>query len=393
MSYLKFLIPAVTIMLLLLVGMASPASAAATLLPAPTGQYNVGERTVFLADPARSNRQVQAQVWYPTSATSGTLAKYLSENASRDQTIALRLTNGLEGRSCYAFFGSVSCFGVAVANTMYPRINQRDTHAFVNAPIRTDLGQLPVVVLSPGFGVPSYLYAAISEDLASNGYIVVATSVTGESIANEVSTGVATQNVSGVNQAAFNQRIADYRFIMNQVGSLPNGIGAQTDLTRIGGGGHSWGGYTAMEAAYADARILAVANLDGTPGWQSNSAATNMAMNNGLQKPVLRLQGGTTDNGSGTQNTTWGIYNTHPHGPLYSLNFTGAGHYHFADACYVGIPAHQTDPLYCGVADVPLTMNSVRAYTLAFFDRHLKGLPGTLLDAPSPQYPNVTFLP
>ncbi len=391
MSKLKFLIPVVATLMLLL-GMASPASAATTLLPAPTGQYKIGEKTVFLVDSSRSNRQVQAQVWYPTSATSGTLAKYLSETASRDQSIALSLTNGLEGRSCYAFFGSVSCFGAAVANTMYPRINQRDTHAFVNAPIRTDLGKFPVIVLSPGFGVPSYLYAAVSEDLASNGYIVVSTSVTGESIANEVSNGVATQNVSGVNQAAFNQRIADYRFVLNQLGNLPNGIGTQADLTHIGGGGHSWGGYTSMETAYSDSRILAVANMDGTPGWQANSAATNNAMNNGLAQPVLRLQGGTTDNGSHVQDITWGQYNTHPHGPLYQLNFAGAGHYFFSDACYTGYPARQTDPLYCGSANVALTMDAYRAYTLAFFNKHVKGQATTLLDGPSPLYPNVTFM-
>lgn len=392
MPKIKFLIPVVAATLMTLVGFATPASAATTLLPTPTGQYGIGEKTVFLVDSARSNRQVEAQVWYPTTATSGAVARYLSQNTTNDQTIALALTNGLEGRSCYAFFGSVSCFGTALANTMYPRINQRDTHAFMNAPIRTDLGKFPVVVLSPGFGVPSYLYAALSENLASNGYIVVSTSVTGESIANEVSNGVARQSVSGVNQAAFDQRLADYRFVMNQLGNLPSGIGAQVDLARAGGGGHSWGGYTSMEAAYSDSRLLALANLDGTPGWSGTSAASNNAMNNGLQKPVLRLQGGTTDDGSHVQATTWAQYNSHPHGPLYQLNFTGAGHYFFSDACYTGYPARQTDPLYCGTANVSLTMDAYRAYTLAFFDKHLKGQETTLFDAPSPQFPNVTFI-
>lgn len=391
MSKFKFIVPVVAAFLLV-VGFAAPASAAPTLLPAPTGTHKIGEKTVFLTDPARSNRQIQAQVWYPTSATTGTLAKYISENASRDQTIALRLTNGFEGRSCYVFFGSVNCFGTPVANTMYPRINQRDTHAFVNAPIRTDAGKFPVIVLSPGFGVPSYLYAAVSEDLASNGYIVVSTSVTGESIANEVSNGVATQTVTGVNQAAFNQRIADYRFVMNQLGNLPSGIGAQADLTRIGGGGHSWGGYTSMEAAYSDPRLLALANMDGTPGWSGTSAASNNALNNGIPQPVLRLQGGTTDNGSNVQNITWDQYETHPHGPLYQLNFVGAGHYFFTDACYTGMPARQADPLYCGPANVALTMDAYRAYTLAFFNKHIKGEATTLFDAPSPQFPNVTFI-
>jgi dienelactone hydrolase len=391
MSTLKFLTPVVATLMLLL-GVTAPVSAATTLLPTPTGQYSIGEKTVFLVDATRSNRQVEAQLWYPTAASSGTLARYLSQNTSNDQTIALALTNGLEGRSCYAFFGSVSCIGTPVANTMYPRINQRDTHAFVNAPIRTDLGKLPVVVLSPGFGVPSYLYAAVSEDLASNGYIVVSTSVTGESIANEVSNGVARQTVTGANQAAFDQRIADYRFVMNQLGTLPSGIGAQADLAHIGGGGHSWGGYTSMEAAYSDSRLLALANLDGTPGYPTNSAASNNAMNHGLSQPVLRLQGGTTDNGSHVQATTWGTYNTHPHGPLYQLNFADAGHYFFSDACYTGYPAHQSDPLYCGAANISLTMDSVRAYILAFYNEYLKGQPTTLFDAPSPLYPNVTFI-
>jgi predicted dienelactone hydrolase len=392
MSKLKFIVPVVAAFALLL-GVAAPASAATTVLPTPTGQYKVGEKTVFLVDATRSNRQVEAHVWYPTTATTGTLSRYLSQNATYDQTIALALNSGLDGRYCYLFFGTVNCFGAAPENTMYGRVNQRDTHAFVNAPIRTDLGQLPVVVLSPGFGIPSSLYSAVSEDLASNGYIVVSTSVTNEALANEVSNGVVQNSAPNATQAAFNQRIADYKFTLGQISTLPGGIGAQADLTHIGGGGHSWGGYTALEAAYSDPRITAVASLDGTPGWPTNTPATNMAMNNGVQKPVLRLQGGTTDDGSHKQAITWGQYASHPHGPLYQLSFAGAGHYFFSDACYTGYPSRQADPLFCGVANVQQTMDSVRAYTLAFFNKHLKGQAAPLLDAPSAQFPNVTFLP
>jgi hypothetical protein len=32
-----------------------------------------------------------------------------------------------------------------------------------------------------------------------------------------------------------------------------------------------------------------------------------------------------------------------------------------------------------------------RAYVRAFFDLHLRGQPQTLLDQPSPRYPEVTF--
>lgn len=378
------------VMSFIALGFANTASAASTLLPSPTGQYAIGEKTIFLADPARSNRQVQAQVWYPTSTSSGAVARYLSQNTSYDSTIALALTNGLEGRYCMSFFGSINCMGTPLANTMYPRINQRDTHAFVNAPIRTDLGKLPVIALSPAFGVPSYLYTAVSEDLASNGYIVVSTSVTNESIANEVSNGVARQNTS-LGQTAFNQRIADYRFVINQLGNLPSGIGAQADLTRIGGGGHSWGSYTSMEAAYSDPRILAVASLDGSPGWTTTSAATNQAKLNGISQPVLRMQSSGTATNTDLV-TTWAEYNSHAHGPLHQLYFAGTGHYSFTDSCYTGFPARQTDPQYCGSGNVSLAMDAKRAYTLAFYNKYIKGEATTLFDGPSPAFPNVTFM-
>jgi hypothetical protein len=33
----------------------------------------------------------------------------------------------------------------------------------------------------------------------------------------------------------------------------------------------------------------------------------------------------------------------------------------------------------------------VNAYTLVFFDRHLKGMPATLRDGPAAHYPEVRF--
>jgi hypothetical protein len=44
-----------------------------------------------------------------------------------------------------------------------------------------------------------------------------------------------------------------------------------------------------------------------------------------------------------------------------------------------------------GPIDAHRVHRIVNAYTLAFFDRHLKGLPATLLDGPAAQYPDVRF--
>jgi hypothetical protein len=44
-----------------------------------------------------------------------------------------------------------------------------------------------------------------------------------------------------------------------------------------------------------------------------------------------------------------------------------------------------------GPIDAERAHNIINAHSLAFFDRHLKGLPTTLLDSPAEQYPEVLF--
>jgi hypothetical protein len=44
-----------------------------------------------------------------------------------------------------------------------------------------------------------------------------------------------------------------------------------------------------------------------------------------------------------------------------------------------------------GPIDAHRVHRIVNAYTLAFFDRHLKGRQATLIDGPAAQYPEVRF--
>jgi hypothetical protein len=44
-----------------------------------------------------------------------------------------------------------------------------------------------------------------------------------------------------------------------------------------------------------------------------------------------------------------------------------------------------------GPIDAHRVHRIVNAYTLAFFDRPLKGLPATMLDEPAAQFPDVRF--
>jgi len=70
------------------------------------------------------------------------------------------------------------------------------------------------------------------------------------------------------------------------------------------------------------------------------------------------------------------------------LIVAGARHASFTD---LGLLADQlgvdTEASTSGARSLDIT----RAYVRAFFDQHLRGEPQTLLDQPSPRYPEVTF--
>ena len=88
-----------------------------------------------------------AQFWYPTAAT-GPPAAYLCPAVAR-------------------FIAKNN--GVAPALLQGVKLN-----ATANAAPLQRRGGWPVVLFSPGFGVERGLYASLTEDLASHGYVVVA---------------------------------------------------------------------------------------------------------------------------------------------------------------------------------------------------------------------------
>lgn len=374
---------------------------AATILPTLTGPNPVGNRRLFLTDTSRpdpfsgaATRQVSVTAWYP-SLTIGSPARYLSATDSSDETMALALTNGLEGAGCTKSWwnGTITCGGlfgnVNPNTTMFPNIRARDTRATVNGTPRTDLGLLPTVVFSPGFGVPGNHASIIAEELASHGYLVLTLSHTWESIATELAGSVALQNGGAVSNQwgkVLAARVADAKFVLNQLPTLPNGIGAVHDPTRIAAAGHSFGGLTGLELAYQDSRIKAVCVLDGTAGY---TGTTNGAQDHGLPIPVMLLSA--TVNLSdgvlvGAEHPSWATYQTHPHGPLYLYQVAGTKHFAFTD---VGM-------LTVKPADLLGTIAASRAMALhprwarAFLDTHLRSTPDPLLTLPSTDWPEVT---
>lgn len=376
---------------------------AVTVLPAMTGPHGVGNRRLFLTDTSRTDpilgsgpRQISVIAWYP-SPSAGAPARYLSNTDSFDATMALQLTNGLENAGCSKNFwtGAITCGGffggVNVNSTMYPNIRSRDTRAVLNGAVSTDLGLLPVVVFSPGFGVPGNHSSILAQELASWGYLVLTLSCTYESIVTELANSVVSQNGGGVSnqwQKVLTARMGDCTYVLNQLGSLPLGIGNQADLDKVAMAGHSYGGYTALEMAYHDSRVKAVAVLDGTAGY---AGTENHAQDNGVQQPVMLLSGQINGGDNylvGGEHASWATFASKPHGPLYLYQVQGTRHYAFTD---VGLLTTKT-------ADLNGSISPARAMEIhprmvrAFLDTHIKGNVDSVLAAPTATYPEVTTI-
>ncbi|MEX0173474.1 alpha/beta hydrolase family protein [Streptomyces sp. LMG1-1-1.1] len=222
-------------------------------LPAPSGPYPVGMRTVHLTDPVRSDpwvggvRELMLTVLYPARSVRGfSRAPQLTPaEAEVFAAYAPHVRPGLPEP------GAVDWGAVL-------------THGYVGAPPLP--GRRPVLVYSPGGGDSRTLGTTLAEDLASHGRVVVLVDHPGDASQVELPTGMRTTVLTGPPDPAtfrtmVDTRIADLRLVLDRLGDLP--LAPVMDLGRIGTYGHSAGGTAAVYAAHRDRRIGAVANLEG----------------------------------------------------------------------------------------------------------------------------------
>jgi dienelactone hydrolase len=178
------------------------------------------------------------------------------------------------------------------------------SHAMEHAAVADEQASYPVLVLSPS-GFPSLLLAAIAEELASHGHVVVGVNHTYETAVTVFADGrvvpmspaavaglLGPQTETGPYQEQFAQRAAvcDYKAadlasVANQLQQLPadaaEPLSGRLDLDRLGALGHSFGGNAALQWCRNDRRCRAAANLDGAL-WTEVGRV-------GLDRPVLQV--------------------------------------------------------------------------------------------------------
>ncbi|MEE6262443.1 alpha/beta hydrolase family protein [Plantactinospora sonchi] len=377
-------------------------------LPEPTGPYPVGTTELHLVDADRADpwvagrpRELMVSLWYPAARHGGgPVAPYLPPLAARRFAERTDPQLGLAA-------GQVDWVGMT-------------SHARTGVPVRGRPGGRPVVLFSPGGGVPRANYTTFAEELASRGYVVVTVDHTYETPELEFPGGrVETQRLPDLpsidlNRTMLRTRVLDTRFLLDQLTVLaaggnpdaerrvlPGGLGAALDLSRVGMFGHSAGGFTAAETMLVDRRVDAGADLDGSMAYSFGANAFGDVVTQGLARPFLLMGAGLSQGLPHHHQAArdWAQFWANSTGWKRDLHVADGEHFTFSDHAALLPPLDAAFDLpegfvagAIGTVDPERIVGSVRAYLTAFFDRHLLGRPQPLLRDPSPRHPDVTFV-
>ncbi len=260
-------------------------------IPNPSGDYAIGTESYVIEDVSREElysdeigdyRKINIQVWYPAETIEGyDVAPWLEDG--------VEVSRGLSKDMGFPFF-------------LLDHTAEIMSNSYVGAPINEDLNQYPVMIISHGWGGFKNIHTDLAEELASNGYIVVAIDHTYGSVATVFEDEVVYQSEEALPQR---DQVDDFLTYANQLVStyagditttinyleelndtdLSSKFNGRLDLTKIGLLGHSTGGGAGVMIALNDERIDAFIGLDA---WVEPIDETDI--NQGLLIPSLFLR-------------------------------------------------------------------------------------------------------
>lgn len=393
----------------LAVSIALPAILPVFRFPPPGGPYRIGTVTyhwvdagrheVFSADPA-ARRELMAQVWYPATASlSSRRAPYVPDAAALSFAEARQL--------------HLPAF-------TFDYLSSVPTDAVPSAPVAADRPSYPVLVFLSGVTGFRQSNTFQVEELVSHGYIVVGLDQPYAAASVVFPDGRRTigwtrdqmqplieQSIGPVDPAPLVNGLVladgivpylaqDVSFALDRLTALDQADGMlheRLDLGRIGTFGVSLGAMVAAQACHRDPRLQACLMMD--------AAMPVEVVRAGLRQPCMWI---TRDAGTmrleRQRSGGWSEADIHETLTTMRAVFSEASP---GDGIYVQVPGiFHTDftdvpswtPLapwlgISGPIGAARGHEIIDAYSLAFFDRHLKARPSTLLDGPAQQYPEV----
>ncbi|MCR6489048.1 alpha/beta hydrolase [Amycolatopsis sp. OK19-0408] len=353
------LVAGVTGVLLTSSAVAATAAAPRLALPAPTGPYAVGRVDLHLVDHGRpdpwvagTTRELMVTVRYPARPGGGPAAPYLQPGAAK---VVAEEDAGVLGipadRLDYTF----------------------PTHSRTGAPAAG--GRRPVVLYSPSAKYPRSVGTAQLEQLSSEGYVTVAIDHTHEPAAVEFPGGRVERRVlpPGTDgKLLIATRVADTRFVLDELETRPLPAGLSLDLTRVGMFGHSGGGFTTGETMLTDRRVDAGADLDGSMAYSQSTRDYGRVANEGLDRPFLLLSAG---DHSAASDGSWQEFLRHQRGPVREFRLPDGEHFSYTDYQAL-LPRLGLDPAalapLIGTVAARHSVAAQRAQLSEFFGRYLR---------------------
>lgn len=380
--------------------------------PKPSGMYAIGTISYHWVDTTRpelftieqnDHREIIAQVWYPAKiGASGTYAPYM-QDAELLSSVLAKL--------------------VHLPQFVFSHFKYVTSNAILSAPIAEDESSYPVLIFLSGLDGFRASNTFQIEELVSHGYIVVGIEQPGASAIVRFPDG---QQLSGWlrddMQPLIEQSIApkleaptlygelldngiipyfaqDLSFTLDELSKLNQDdpyhiLTGRLDFNHVGTFGVSLGGINVAQACLQDSRLKACLIMDAPIPYDVVAA--------GLQQPcmiitrdadTMRLEheraGGWSEYDIQQHQTTMrGLYNNLSNDGYY-LQISDIFHLNFTDFPYWSPITSQLG--LSGSIHAQRAFDIINAYSLAFFDKHLKNQVSPLLNGNSKLYPEVNF--
>jgi predicted dienelactone hydrolase len=380
-------------------------------MPAPTGPYGVARVSYDMVDRTRqetlgekpgSPREVMVEVWYPTAP-----------RLSSPQSTAPYLPGFDAAKPRLSQDDISDLFRPARYMGTLPK-----THTVENAPIAPGKDKFPLLLFSHGWGNPTFLYTAELEDIVSHGYVVAAVDHPYDTTFTQFPDG----HIVFFAQEAFNaatkkpngyiayarERVEvmarDNRFVLTQVLQYASEKNRHApffhriDASRIGALGHSIGGLAAARTCQIDDRVEACIDQDSDDNRGSPFIVTDISETE--RQPFLLFVVASADETSprhthpddatlAKMKMSRADYDAmvkqHQANQLAQLKSIPGGAYRVTLYNLPGfIHRSFTDQTLIGVSPDPAqsvhNFRVAQTYTLAFFDKYLKGDRRTVID-------------
>ncbi|PQP84768.1 lipase [Paenibacillus sp. PCH8] len=365
----------------------------AFMMPESTGSFAIGTFSQQITDDSREEtksaevgdkRELMINVWYPV-----------------DQETA----KGLPLEHYPAELGEAISLVFGIPPVVFSYLDTIPTHVVKGAEVSAAQSKYPVLLFSPGIRSTRFQSMTAIEELVSHGYIVVGidhpytsaqvTFPDGHAVSYEPDPDFpTTDELYQYNIKGIGIRAADASFVLDTLTQWnshdPNQLlEGKLDLNAVGIFGHSYGGATTAEALAQDERFKAGLNLEG--GFWGKVSTT------ALKQPFMYIMSGGTAKSLDPDATAkdkvfypefepdLDRVMTSSLNDTYYLTVENFFHQSFTDISLI------SPKMFARGMTPEHNVDITRSYTLAFFDRYLKGEEQPLLQGPSSQFPEATY--